>query len=135
AVVGGGAGGVELSLSAQHRLAQLRDGAVEVALVTREALLPSHNERVRRLFEQILADRKITALADSAVVRVEPGLLVCGDGRRIEFDEALWVTEAGAAAWLAETGLPLAEGGFIAVDDRLRSTGDRRVFAAGDVAT
>src|SRR5499427_6083269 len=42
AVVGGGAGGVELALAAEHRLARLRGGRVEVTLVTRDALLPSH---------------------------------------------------------------------------------------------
>src|SRR5207247_9832316 len=57
AVVGGGAGGVELALSARHRLAALRGDAVEVTLVTRETLLPLHNRRVRRLFEQIFAER------------------------------------------------------------------------------
>ena len=45
------------------------------------------------------------------------------------------MTEAGAAPWLAETGLPLTAGGFIAIDETLRSTGDPRIFAAGDVAT
>jgi selenide, water dikinase len=135
AVVGGGAGGVELALSARQRLAQLKDDAVEVTLVTKKALLPSHNGRVRRLFEQILEERRIAVLTDSPIVRVEPGILVGADGRRIEFDEALWVTEAGAAPWLAKTGLPLTEEGFIAVDTRLRSTGDTRIFAAGDVAT
>ena len=74
-------------------------------------------------------------LTDSPVVRVEPGALVCADGRRIAFDEALWVTEAGAAPWLAETGLPLTEGGFVAIDETLRSPADPRIFAAGDVAT
>jgi selenide,water dikinase len=135
AIVGGGAGGVELALSAQHRLAGLKGDAVEVTLVTRETLLPSHNARVRRLFEQILADHRVTVYAGSAVVRVAPGLLLCADGRRVEFDEALWVTQAGAAPWLADTGLPLTPEGFIAVDDRLRSPGDPRIFAAGDVAT
>jgi selenide,water dikinase len=133
AIVGGGAGGVELALSAQHRLAQLT--TVEVTLVTRDGLLPSHNGRVGRLLERILGERRITVLAGSAVVRVDPGALVCADGKRIEFEEALWVTEAGAAPWLAETGLPLTGRGFIAVDDTLRSIGDPRVFAAGDVAT
>jgi len=135
AVVGGGAAGVELALSAQHRLVGLKGGGVEVTLVTRERLLPSHNARVRRLFERILADRGITVLTGSAVVRVAPHVLFCADGRRVEFDEALWVTEAGAAPWLADTGLPLTPEGFIAVDDRLRSTGDPKIFAAGDVAT
>jgi selenide,water dikinase len=133
AVIGGGAGGVELALSAQHRLAQLT--SVEVTLVTGGRLLPSHNVRVGRLLEGILGDRKITILTGSAVARVEPGALVCADGKRIAFDEALWVTEAGATPWLAETGLPLTEKGFLAVDNMLRSVGDPRVFAAGDVAT
>ena len=94
AVVGGGAGGVELALSARHRLAQLKADAVGVTLVTKEALLPSHNSRVRRLFEKILEERRIAVLTETPIVRVEPGALVGADGRRIEFDEALWVTEA-----------------------------------------
>jgi selenide, water dikinase len=135
AVVGGGAGGVELALSAQYRLARLCDGAVEVTLVTRDALLPSHNRSVRHRFERIFAERRIAVAAGSAVTRVEPGRLVCADGSRIEFDEALWVTEAGAAPWLAETGLPLTGSGFVVIDETLRSPGDLRIFAAGDVAT
>jgi selenide,water dikinase len=134
-VVGGGAAGVELALSAQHRLAGVRRGAVEVTLVTREALLPSHNPRVRRVFERMLAERGVAVLTHCAIVRVEPGVLICGDGKRFAFDEALWVTEAGAAPWLTETGLPLTADGFIAVDETLRSTGDPNIFATGDVAT
>jgi selenide,water dikinase len=135
AVVGGGAGGVELALAAQHRLAELKGDAVEVTLVTRDALLPSHNSRVRGLFERILAEHRITVLARNAVIRVAPGVLLCADGRRVEFDEALWVTQAGAASWLTNTGLALTAEGFIEVDDTLRSRMDPRIFAAGDVAT
>src|SRR5271157_3635696 len=121
--------------SAEYRLAGLCGGAVEVTLVTREALLPSHNRRVRRLFERILAERRVAVLTDSEIVRVEPGALIGDDGKRIAFDEALWVTEAGAARWLAETGLPLTADGFIAIDETLLSTGDPSIFATGDVAT
>src|SRR5690348_1450983 len=135
AVVGGGAGGVELALAAQHRLTLIRRKPFEVALVTRGELLPSHNRRVRRLFERILGERNIAVFAGSEIVQVEPGALIRADGRCIAFDEALWVTQAGAAAWLADTGLRLTPDGFIAVDDRLRSIGDPKVFAAGDVAT
>src|SRR5438093_573437 len=71
AVVGGGAGGVELALSARHRLAALRGDAVEVTLVTRETLLPLHNRRVRRLFEQIFAERGIAVLTNTEIARVE----------------------------------------------------------------
>jgi selenide, water dikinase len=135
AVIGGGAAGVELALCVQYRLARLGVAPLEVTLVTRDALLPSHNARVRRLFAQIFTERGIVARTGSAVIRVEPGLLFCDDGRRIEFDEALWVTEAGAAPWLADTGLPLTADGFVAIEERLRSPADKRVFAAGDVAT
>jgi selenide, water dikinase len=135
AVVGGGAGGVELALAAQNRLALLRSGPLDVTLVTRDALLPSHNRRVRGLFERILAERGITVLTSTAIIGVEPGVLICANGGPVEFDEALWVTEAGAASWLTETGLPLTAEGFVAVNSRLRSTEDPNVFAAGDVAT
>jgi selenide, water dikinase len=135
AIVGGGAAGVELTLCAQHRLARLGVAPLEVTLVTRDALLASHNARVRRLFGQIFAERGIVARTGSAVTRVEPGLLICDDGDPIEFDEALWVTEAGAAPWLAETGLPLTPDGFVVIDETLRSPIDERIFAAGDVAT
>jgi selenide, water dikinase len=135
AVVGGGAGGVELALAAQSRLEGLGGRAPEVTLVTREALLPSHNPRVRLLVAAIFARRGVLLAAGSPVVGVEPGALICADRRRIDFDEALWVTEAGAAAWLAETGLPLTADGFLVIDETLRSPADPCIFAAGDVAT
>src|SRR5215213_9404039 len=59
AVVGGGAGGVELALAAQHRLAGLLDTAPAVILVTREGLLPSHDRRVRERLAGILQRRGI----------------------------------------------------------------------------
>jgi selenide, water dikinase len=136
AIVGGGAGGVELALAAQHRLRPLfaGPGALAVTLATREGLLPSHNPATRQRFERIFAERGIAVHAGRAVVRVEPGRLLCADGRTVEFDAALWVTQAGAAPWLAETGLPLDMGGFVVIDESLRSPADPRVFAAGDVA-
>jgi selenide,water dikinase len=135
AVVGGGAGGVELALAAHHRLTGLLGGGAEVTLVTREALLPSHNKWVRRRFVRLLHERGIRAITGNPVVRVEPGRLVAADGAAILFDEALWVTEAAGAPWLAATGLPLDGGGFIEVDETLRSPADDAVFATGDIAT
>jgi selenide,water dikinase len=135
ALVGGGAGGVELALSAQHRLAELLKTPPEVTLVTREGLLPSHNKRVRQRFARILGERGIRVVANNPIVRVEPGRLITADGAEIGFDEALWVTEAAGAPWLAETGLPLDQRGFVIIDETYRSTADAAVFAAGDIAT
>ena len=135
AIVGGGAGGVELAVSAQQRLARLLPTPAQVTLVTREGLLPSHNDAVRRRFEIIFRERGMRAVANNPIVRVEPGRLIAQDGSVIEFDEALWVTEAAGAPWLADTGLPLDERGFVIIDETYRSPADTAVFAAGDIAT
>ena len=134
AIVGGGAGGVELGLAAQHRLAAAMFAPPEVTLVTRDTLLPSHNRRVRAKFARILGERGIAVVAGNAVARIERGRLVLDDGASVVFDEALWVTEAAAAPWLAETGLALDAAGFVETDEYLRSPSDATVFAAGDIA-
>jgi selenide,water dikinase len=128
AVIGGGAGGVELALSARHRLAGAR-----VTLIARDMLLPSHNAGVRRRFARVLAERGVRAVTGDPAVRVEPHCLTLASGEAVEFDEALWVTEAAAAPWLTETGLPLAPGGFVVTDETQRSPADPTVFAVGDV--
>ena len=63
-----------------------------------------------------------------------PTLLHTADGATYELDEVLWVTQAGAQAWLAASGLATDEGGFVAVRPTLESTSHPGVFAAGDCA-
>lgn len=70
------------------------------------------------------------------VAEVQPSALQLADGRAVPFDECLWTTQASAAGWLAATGLPVADDGFLLVDDFLQSDGGPpNVFAAGDVAS
>ena len=141
AVVGGGAGGVEATLAIHARLSRAlaaagRPGApVTIALATRHGLLEKFNSRARLMLEQELSMRKIEALTDARIVRVERQELVAADGRRVPFDRAFWLTWAAAAEWLGETGLALDQRGFVAVDAALRSVSHPEVFAAGDVAT
>lgn len=138
--VGGGAAGVEVTLSMRHRLrGLLRQGGddpdtMSFALVTRGALLPTHNVSVRTRFRTLLAQRRVALVEHNAATRVEDGAVLCANGDRIGFDELIWVTQAGAAAWLGGTGLALDGGGFVKVDATLRSVSDPNVFAAGDVA-
>lgn len=130
AVVGAGAGGVELLLAARHRL-----GPVRCTLIGRDGLLPTHPRAVRSAFARILEERGVELVTGAPVVAVEPGHVRCGDGRTVAADAVLLVTEAAAPSWLRRTGLPLDKRGFLAVDAALRSPGDPRVFAAGDVAS
>jgi selenide,water dikinase len=139
-VVGGGAGGVELLLAAQHRLRELlaergRAAALSFHLFTdTDDILPTHNPRVRAIFRRVLAERGVAVHAGNAVAAVAPGRLGLSDGTAQELDEVLWVTAAAAPAWLREAGLAVDPKGFVAVADTLRSLSHPEVFAAGDIA-
>jgi len=141
-VVGGGAGGVEMLLAIQYRLRQLlaaggRDGlSVEYHLLTdAEEILPTHNPRVRRKFQRVLQERGVKVYTGHRVIAVDPGLIRCEKGFQLELDEILWVTWAGAAGWVSETGLDVDGKGFVRVNDFLQSTSHPDVFAAGDIAS
>jgi selenide,water dikinase len=141
AVVGGGAGGVELLLAVQYALRRLftstsrGDGRFEYSLFTAgEHLLPSHNVSVRRRFERVLAERHVNVHRGSPVVEVTADAIRTADGRTHWIDEKLWTTEAAAAPWLAESGLAVDEQGFVQVSRTLQSTSHPEVFATGDIA-
>lgn len=137
-VVGGGAAGIEMVLAMQHRLAAAtgRPDAVEWQLVTDvDDLLPFHNARARRIIDRVLAERGVEVHRSSRVARVEPGVVWAAGGSRVAGDVIVWSTGAAASPWLARSGLAVDALGFVAVDERLRSTSHPHVFAAGDCAT
>ncbi len=142
AVVGAGAGGVELTLAIQHRLRRLLASAgrsfrePEMHLFSRTAdILPTHNARVRRKLHRLLLERGVNVHCGARVSEVSRNGLRTDSGLQESFDEIVWVTGAAAPSWLAASGLATNADGFAAVDDCLRSLshGDT-VFAAGDVA-
>jgi len=137
AVVGGGAGGIEILLAMQARLAAGIGAAMpRFALVTDlPHLLPRHAPAVRRRVQRILAARAITVHFDAQAVAIEPGAVIARDGRRIAADRIVLATSAAAPAWLAATGLACDGAGFVTVDEHLRSPSHAFVFAAGDCAS
>ena len=138
AVVGGGAGGVEILLAIQHRLRAERGAAEEIEyhlFSGNETILPTHSRNVQRVFAKTLKDRGVTVHSGKPVVEVTPGHLRTEDGQTIDADEILWVTAAGAAAWPGKSGLATDGAGFIAVGDTLQSTSHENVFAVGDIAS
>jgi len=142
AVVGGGAGGVELLLSMQFRLrnelqqlGRNPDLLRFVLLTAGDTLLPTHNPGVRERFARVLKERHVAVHTRAEVTQVSPGCLHTLDGRTFDADETMWVTQAGGPAWLQSTGLALDEHGFIKVNQQLQTLDDPKVFAAGDVAS
>ena len=147
AVIGGGAGGTELSLSLRYRLRTLLERAgvpdgIEITLLadTRE-VVESHAPAVRRRMTRLLAERGVRLLAGHRVVAVRPGRVEAAASSggeepvAVDCDLAVAVTHAGAARWLADCGLDLDDAGFVRVRETLQSTADPFVFAAGDVAS
>ena len=141
ALVGAGAGGVELTLAMQYRLRnELRSlgrdpDELRFHLFSAEpAILPTHNARVRESFERVLGERGVVVHRGAKVNQVARGRLVTHTGETLDADEIVWVTQAGGAAWLRDTGLALDESGFIQVRDTLQTLTDPLIFAAGDCA-
>ena len=140
-IVGGGAGGVELALTMQHRLQQILSAAQQpltnltVHLFQKEAtLLPTQNRWVRDRFHLLLTQRGIQLHLQEPVHSVHSHQVI-GASVSVRCDNIFWVTQAAAPAWLAKAGLAVDEDGFVLVDDALRSLSHADVFAAGDTAT
>ncbi|MFM2035330.1 MAG: selenide, water dikinase SelD [Pseudomonadota bacterium] len=139
ALVGGGAGGVELTLAMQHRLRielqKLDRNPDELVfhLYTRDqTIMRTHNRWVQARFKRVLADRGVHLHTGAEVQQVRAGELIASDGSFLQTDEIVWVTQAGGPAWLQSTGLALDAEGFVRVNPQLQSS-DPRIFAAGDV--
>jgi selenide, water dikinase len=137
AVVGGGAGGVELTLAMQHRLQQVvpPSTVLQFSLFTADELLATHNPGVRRRFANVLAERRVQVHSHTQVTEVQATRLCTAQGDWHEADEVLWVTQARGGAWLEGTGLALDAQGCIRLNANLQSISDPLVFAAGDVAS
>jgi selenide,water dikinase len=136
AVIGGGAGGVELALAIDHRLREVATGAeLSVTLATKDEILSGQAVAARQKVRAIFQRRGVRLLENAATTRIERGVVHLANGQRLDVDDVFIVTEASAAQWFAETGLPLDERGFLAVEPTLRSSGDERIFAVGDCAT
>lgn len=141
--VGGGAGGVELTLSMQRRLVnetRKMGGDVDrikFTIISRSAVLcPQHSRGVQQTMLRICRSRHIGIRLSCEVREVRDDYVWCderGVSSKLQCDEVVWCTSAAGADWFRNTQrLDLDARGFIAVRPTLQSTNDDNVFAAGD---
>ena len=131
AVIGGGAGGVELALALAHRFR----GQPKVVLVcaTPEPLA-SAPPRARRVARAALVDAGVELASGVTAGALAGGKLPLSDGTALDADAALWATGVVGPAFLLESGLICDPSGCVLVDNTLRSVSHDFVFAAGDCA-
>lgn len=137
--VGGGAAGVELTLSAQFRLQQIaREAGTTIPsfeiITATPTILKTHNKKVQRTMRELCTQRGIKIRTSEKVKSVERNTATTESGETVPFDELFWTTHASAPDWIRNSGLQVSDGGFIQVDQRLASLSHDFVFAAGDIA-
>jgi pyridine nucleotide-disulfide oxidoreductase family protein len=150
AIVGGGAGGVELALSMRSRLHRILDKSqqpiqnLEIHLFHRSMeLMPNYHKSARHQLQQILTEQGIKLYLGEYVYKIALATrketkeileIKCKSGLKVECNKVFWVTQASAPEWLKSAGLGTNEQGFILVEDTLQSQTHPQVFASGDIA-
>jgi NADH dehydrogenase FAD-containing subunit len=132
AVIGGGAGGVELAFACANMGG--RDGQNEVVLVTgRGGLLPGFAPRLQRLAAQHLQRRRIAVVEAEAALA--GGALHAGESLIEPADLIIAALGSAAPDWPRAGGLACDDAGFIRVDRHQRSLSHPHILASGDIAS
>jgi selenide,water dikinase len=133
-VVGAGAGGCEIAFALAARLRREAGGSVTVCDVGERPLgnrHPATSNAVLRAF----AEHDIDFVGQAAVSRADAAGVRLGDGRVLPASLVVWATGARGPEFLAHSGLPVDENGFLRVGDDLRCAAYPEILAAGDCAT
>jgi selenide,water dikinase len=137
AVVGAGAGGVEIAFCLPARVRSVTGGAdPEIALLgAHDAVPQGARPATQRIVRRQLQRRRIALKLNQHVVSVSEGRLMFDDGTTAEADLVIWATGAEAAPWLSTLGLATDERGFLLTRSTLQSVSDDAIFAVGDCGT
>jgi pyridine nucleotide-disulfide oxidoreductase family protein len=134
AVIGAGAGGVELALAIRHTLGS--HPSPTVMLVTSEAsVLPSLPGGVQRTIMRALRERGVAVVPAARTASIEPGWIVLTQGQRLAADLVVLANGAAPLPWLQSSGLACDEAGYIATGKTMQSLSHPQVFAVGDCAS
>lgn len=129
AVVGGGAGGVELASALRNR----SEAGAQITFVTGSSgLLPDMSQAVRDAVRNALQCQSIAVIEHDA--HFDEGELRAGPAPLEPLDLIVAALGSAAPEWPRAGGLAVDGAGFITVDRHQRSTSHPHIFAVGDVA-
>ena len=130
-VIGGGAAGVETIMALHHRLSGM---PVKLHLVSGKNVLPGYPEPVKKMVAEELAAKGIECHLNFRVTSIENEHILSADNKQLEYQQLILATSAAPSEWPANSSLTTDSGGFILVDDCLRSVSHDNIFAVGDIA-
>ncbi len=133
AIIGGGAGGIEL-ITAMEYWASNNNCHAQFTLLSRgQSLLPNYPKSLQKKLIHHLSTNNIQLHLgfDSQSISKD---YICDGHKKVAFDKVFYCTQASAAPWLKQSPLALNDQGFIKVNNQLQSTSHQAVFAAGDIA-
>lgn len=135
-VVGGGAAGIELSMSILGRWKPILGSDLRVTVLdSGPELVPNESMTCRTALLQILDQKGIDVLHNCHVKEITKDAALLGTGEQIPCTHCLWATGAAAqplAHRLGTRGLAVNQRGWIQVNQHLQSISHPFVFAAGD---
>jgi pyridine nucleotide-disulfide oxidoreductase family protein len=154
-IVGGGVGGVELTLNMQSRLEKILQSRsqLEIHLFQKTAhLVPHHNAWIQYKLTDILKRRNIQLHLNTKVTEILPHQIITSsssnDNEKSQlslnssslagdksFNYIFLVTDASSPQWVKDSGLSLNQKGFIYVKETLQTLSHGHIFATGDIAT
>jgi selenide,water dikinase len=137
AVVGGGAGGVEIALCLKQRLQMLfGDKPTRITLIAaHDHVIAGTVRRTENLVRRALEAGSIELEMGHRVQSVRNGMVTLDNDRQLEFDLVLWATSAIAPPLLGQFDLETDDRGFLKTRPTLQTISNERIFAVGDTGT
>ncbi len=134
AVVGGGAGSIEVIMAIAFKLQQYNSAITYHLVTAAEEILPTYNPPVIKRVRQQLKKYQIEIHTSTRVKKLSLGRIHCKNTDTILADEIIWCTQASGSTWLQQSQLECDDAGFMKVRQTLQSLKFDHIFATGDIA-
>lgn len=134
AVVGGGAGSVEVIMAMAFKLKQFNSSIQYHLITSSDDILPTYNRSVVNRVKQQFKKYYIDIHSSSRVKKLSQSAIYCQNGNSILTDEIIWCIQASGSSWLKQSQLECDDAGFMKVRKTLQSLSYDHIFAAGDIA-
>ncbi|WP_435229846.1 selenide, water dikinase SelD [Pseudopelagicola sp. nBUS_20] len=133
AVIGGGVAGSEIALAMAHALRKVVS-CPRIRVIEAGPHIIGRTRGAERFVLTAMAEHGVQPITGVGVKRIMKDSVVLEDGQHIPSQLTVGAAGAFAYGWLANSGLPLTDTGFIQVSETLQVEGQTALFAVGDCA-